>query len=823
MYWCEMVKPTLLIPGKLVSPDGDAEKTKALAEWVPMDYIMNWIQNRIHKSGIENRVLILKSETASGKSTAFPPVLYEKFVANRGAHAPGIICTQPRVITAIENIRESLQHYPSLRLGQNVGWSTKYDKHRPKTYGLLSATIGTLMMQLRLSSDEAIAGMYKFILIDETHERDLQTDMCIMLLKQMLLRMSGNINCPFVILMSATFDPQPLMRYFGVGYDNHIWCRGETVGFDEMWDWNGGAPVNDYTRAAATLVDSIVRANPNEDPSRSDILIFLPGRGEFKTTVNYLRSLNEKLVRDKIPPFSIIQLESTAVQTHNDDYKRLVAIETKDQLVKIGSKEYTPGRRVIVSTNVAETGLTLANLKYVIDAGYNREMEYNPIYGVRGLLTKPAPKSRVIQRRGRAGRKFKGVFYPLYPRDVFDSLPEIQYPAIVNSDISGVLLDIIRVQIESKFMRKNRGENVEVAFRIEDIDMIDVPSADALAVCLEKLYTLGFISPLSPVYKSNPLELAGVQVKHGVYVSQKPEYHEAYGMTRLGAIASLISTRPESLRMIFAGFAHGANIMDLVTIAAWLAIDYDAFVEYEDEDIASLSTSSSDFADEESSRPKKKSRPAINWVGVYQQGLPLLVTARDTASALYKIRLLIADEFIDGLILYNAALRIVASSTQGRALSDLATWCRANVVSYRAILEFIKTRDELIDQLLTHEFNVFSGDQSLVETSPDNIMNKITLIKHCIYEGFRLNTISKIAGKYRTPNGLEVVTPKLFRDDEMSRAATSEFGFAVTVQPTTVLYHDLVLKTLPNGNTVVQPLRISTMDGFVNVDPDFAI
>src|ERR1700761_4046301 len=173
-----MPLPTLLIKGSLRSPSANAEQQKMLDEFVPIDYILEWFRVRLDKTGITNRVLILKAETASGKSTSFPAELFIRAVSSAGVDAPGIICTQPRILTAIVNVttivRDSGPEYPRfLKIGDTIGWATGVNKLKPKRRGLLSATIGILAMQLQTLPDEEIMKLYKYILIDETHERDL--------------------------------------------------------------------------------------------------------------------------------------------------------------------------------------------------------------------------------------------------------------------------------------------------------------------------------------------------------------------------------------------------------------------------------------------------------------------------------------------------------------------------------------------------------------------------------------------------------------------------------------------------------------------------
>lgn len=779
-----MSLPTLMIKGKLVPPNGDPKLQPELDEWVPVEYVINWFRTRMSKTGIENRVLILKSETASGKSTMFPPELYKALVRGTGDHAPGIICTQPRVLTAIENVTEMLKHYSKiLRAGETIGWSTKHNKLRPKYHGLLSATIGTLAQQLRTLTDEEIIAKYRFILIDETHERDLQTDMTIYMLKNLLERNKNNINCPFVALMSATFEPQSFIEYFGLKLtENFIWCRGETAGFDEMWDWNESRTVNNYTQAAAIVVEKIITENPNDDPSKADILIFMPGKAEFKETAKYLQAVNEKLAADSKTVFSLIQIDGPAVNMQSLDFKKLTQIPVRDHETIIRDKKYIAGRRVIITTNVAETGLTLENLKYVIDGGYNREIEFNPVLGIRGLITKPAPKSRIRQRKGRAGRKFRGVFYPLYPQHIYDKLPELQFPQILIEDVSGIIVDIINEQLKVK---KLAGER-DPEFMIADIDMVDTPSPDALALSIEKLYSLGLLSVIAPSWDPD----------RSIMLSA--ETSDRFSLTKLGLVASIFSMMtPESARMILASYSWGASILDVVTLAAYLTLD-----------VKSLAA-------------PQKPGDKINWTGVYKSGL----RGWPSTGILYKIRLLIADDFINGIILFNAVKHIIADSEPKSAISNLRAWCEQNYISYRAVLDFIRARDDIIEQMLAEGMEVFMNEESsLMNTPIDEFMNTITKLKYCIYDGYRGNMLTRDGEKYKTSNGLEVTKPKVFQDDEKKQIDKSEYGFVLDALPTIILYKELNLKY--NTKTFAYDVitdRISTMDSFVNVDAELLI
>jgi HrpA-like helicases len=261
--------PPLLTRGFLAPPIPDQALKDELDKYIPIEYIIKWFRDRLRKTGVENRVVIIKSKTASGKSTIIPPRIFTDLVDNK--ERAGIICTQPKILTAIENVKDIIFRNPkTMRLGVNIGWLTQNNKLRPVNLALTSATIGTLTQQLISMTDEELMKTYKYILIDETHERDLQTDMTIYMLKNFVKRNKDNEKCPFVVLMSATFDPEPFLKYFSLSIEtNYIECEGFGYEKIQMWDWNEGRTVSDYGMAAADIIYKIVKEGRE---SRNDIL-----------------------------------------------------------------------------------------------------------------------------------------------------------------------------------------------------------------------------------------------------------------------------------------------------------------------------------------------------------------------------------------------------------------------------------------------------------------------------------------------------------------------------------------------------------------------
>lgn len=786
--------PTLLIKGKLVAPDGDPATQRDLNEVIPLDYIIDWFRKRDQKTGVENRVLVLKSETASGKSTALPPAIYNNLVRGKPQNAPGIICTQPRTMTAIENVIEMLKYNAdTMRLREQIGWSTKNNKIKPTiTASLLSATVGTLTQQLATMTDEEIMDRYRFIMIDETHERDLQTDMTIYILKNFLDRVADSPKCPFIVFMSATFEPDSFLEFFNVGrMTNFIWCRGEAAGFDEIWDWNQGRTVNDYPRAAATVVEKIVRENPDDPPARADVLIFMPGSEEIGETAKWLRSVNERIVADGIAPFSILKIDSEAARARSDsrDYMYTIYVPVAKQRVTVAGKQMTPGRRVIISTNVAETGLTLENLKYVVDGGYNREVEFNPVHGVSSLLTKPAPKSRVNQRRGRAGRKFRGVFYPLYPYWIYERLQDIQFPQILLNDASPIMLQMVAEQLKTKFLAGISGDatkQIDPIFDIKDTRMLDLPSADSLARSIERLYVLGFIADDAPRW-SPDWRAVLEDVNPGPGMS----------LTHLGIVAAKLSMlQPEAIRMILGAYFWRVSPLDIVTVAAWSEFDQKTM------------TVRADMPEDGSPPPQI----FIDWEAVYKAGLPGFFHS----GSVFRFRAMVGDSLIDGIVLAAAIERICRGSGTHphKALVD---WCKSTNINFRNCVEFIKKREDLLNQLVDSGLDLFGDWPTFRGITEQTLTNYITRIKYCIYDGYRMNILHLRGGAYYTVNGLKVTVPKLFRDDERKKVPVLE-----KLKPQKLIYTGLTMKyKRKTGLYEVEAVGYSALDGFIAHDHSF--
>lgn len=761
-----MPQPTLKVPGKLVSPDGDPSKAAQYAGIVPYQYILKWFRDRLPLRGVDNRVLILRSETASGKSTLLPPEIYKEFLHPAQPNAPGMICTQPRILTAIENVHEMLKYYSATsRLDETIGWSTGANKRLPReNRGMLSATVGTLAAQLKTLTDEQIMNKYQFILIDETHERDLPTDMVIYSLKNLLRRQSHTEKCPFLVLMSATFDPTSFLQYFGIErMTNFIWCRGEAAGFSEQWKWRDDTQFDDYVTGAVLAVKDICdTAPPAEKYTRADVLIFIPGKIEASDITVELHKLNKEYAEAGKPTFATMFVDSSAVTSTNKDFKNAMKIPLTAQRITIDDVEYEPIRRIILSTAVAETGLTLPELKYVIDAGFHKELEYNPLWNIKQLINKPAPRSRIQQRRGRAGRHFPGVFYPLYHKRTWESLQELQFPQILIADCAPIFLSMMQEQIRSKLLAK---PDEPAEFRVEDIDMVDPPSPDSLSKCFEQMYGLGLIG----------------------------WDNASCGLTKLGELVNLFDgISPEIARMILGAYYWNVSVFDVVTMAAACASG--------------------------TLGQKISNRVDLLWSEIYSKSIGGFVIGEE--AALWKLRLLCADNFIDNVLIFNAAGNVLARSDPNSSAEELAKWCEHVNLDIRWLTRLVKSRDDVFAKMVALGLDIFYAyRESLRHCTSATFMTVVTKLKYCLYDAFRENILVRRGPTYFTRDGLEVVTPALFSRTEEKAATLRDCKWVTGAVPRYLLYGGLTMSL--NKTTkkyVIAADFVSALDGFVSWD-----
>lgn len=539
MYIYKMPQlPTLLIPGKIkLRPDMSPADIEYYNKVTPIDHVLSWFDKRIPRmrgmtpmirpQSIADRVMLLKSDTGSGKSITLAPALYNKFFE---LTRRDIAVTQMRILTAIELTDDIVKIYPNMKLGENIGYQTGDYVFRADR-GITFMTIGILTQHLNTLSDEAFIDKYAFIVVDECHSREIGMDMIIYLSKKFLQRNYKNIDCPFFIFTSATFDTDKYARYFEVDKKSII----EVSGFNyPITAHYATSDISNYVANITNTIAEIQKIKP--EGNSNDVLIFIYSAPASRRLIKSLKTLNDSLADN----FMLIEL-SGASYFEGDDMVHEIHKRMGNITMDVRGESKLPTRRVIVATNIAETGITIDTLKYVIDSGYESMPIFNPIYGATIFITKAISQASALQRKGRVGRRYAGDWYPMYTVDTFNKFQKEKYPDIFTADITEFMLGIIIRIVYPKWDKTITGL-VPLPFDIESLDLLDNPSTDSILYSIEKLYILGLID-------------------------------HKYVPTPIGLTISKFTHVPiEALRMLMAGYQHKARIADLIVIASFMTI-----------------------------------------------------------------------------------------------------------------------------------------------------------------------------------------------------------------------------------------------------------
>jgi RNA helicase HrpA len=421
---------------------------KKLPVYEQKDLILNSLKN--------NQVIVVQSPTGSGKTTQIPVILHEA-----GYSKDGIIAvTQPRRIAALsvsEFIAKQLKTtYPGL-----VGYKMRFEDKTDETTRIKIMTDGILLQEMKL---DPWMSKYSVIMIDEAHERSLNIDFCLGLLKR-ILQSRPDFK---VIVSSATMNAEAFSKYF----DNCPIVTIETQTFPVTLVYD--PPLVKATTATETGTEAILskiestidRVLDNKD--EGDILIFLPG---------------EKIIKDCVQRLSLADFHS---KIHIIPlYGRL----PKEEQEKVFDSAPFGKKKVVISTNIAETSVTINGITTVIDSGLAKLNFYNPKTFTSSLIETPVSRASCNQRKGRAGRTCPGSCYRLYSRSDFDIRNEYTTEEIFRTDLSEVLLRMSELGItdfeDFDFISKPEIENIRGA--IETLNMLQALNEDRTLSSIGKL------------------------------------------------------------------------------------------------------------------------------------------------------------------------------------------------------------------------------------------------------------------------------------------------------------------------------------------------
>nr|CRH04991.1 ATP-dependent RNA helicase hrpA [Candidatus Magnetococcus massalia] len=362
-------------------------------------------REEIAKTIGENQVTVLCGETGSGKTTQLPKICLEMGL---GVHGH-IGVTQPRRIAA-RGIADHLAEDLGSHLGDLVGYKVRFHDQVADHTLIKVMTDGILLAE---SQGDRFLNGYSTLIIDEAHERSLNIDFLLGFLKGLLPR-RPDLK---VIISSATldtekfakhFDDAPIIQVSGRTYPVEMRYRPPQVPEDDESDLSSSELRN---RSILHAVDELFNAMPD-----GDVLVFLPGEREIREATDALRKHH--------PP----HVEITPL------YARLSAAE-QQRIFHPGNK-----RRIVLSTNVAETSLTVPRIHGVIDTGLVRISRFSPRTQVQRLPIERVSQASANQRAGRCGRLAPGICIRLYSEEDFAQRPAYTDPEVLRTSLASVIL-----------------------------------------------------------------------------------------------------------------------------------------------------------------------------------------------------------------------------------------------------------------------------------------------------------------------------------------------------------------------------------------------
>jgi ATP-dependent helicase HrpB len=344
--------------------------------------------------------VVIEAPPGAGKTTRVPRAIHEAGLAGGGE----VVVLEPRRLAARLAARRVSQELGE-RPGETVGWQVRFEEVAGPGTRIRYVTEGLLTR--RLLAAPTLPGVGAVVL-DEFHERHLQGDLALALLRRLQRDARPDLK---LVAMSATLDAAPVARYLGARS-----LRSEGRRFEVAVEHL--AP-EDAARTGARLEELVARAvrRLHREGIDGDVLVFLPGAAEIRRSREALAEWADRAGVDVLP-------------LHGE-----LPPEEQDRAVAPGAR-----RKVILSTNVAETSVTIEGVVAVVDTGLARVASHSPWSGLPTLELKKISRASAAQRAGRAGRTRPGRALRLYTQHDHDARPEFDVPEVLREDLSETLL-----------------------------------------------------------------------------------------------------------------------------------------------------------------------------------------------------------------------------------------------------------------------------------------------------------------------------------------------------------------------------------------------
>lgn len=404
------------------------------------------MRQKIVQTVMDNHVTIISGETGSGKSTQSVQFILDDLYDQGLGNCANMLVTQPRRISAL-GLADRVAEERCVRVGQEVGYAIRGESRQSRDTRITFMTTGILLRRLQTSGgrvEDVVASLadVSHVIVDEVHERSLDTDFLLNLIREVMRIKKDALK---LILMSATLDAASFINYFAseglrVGA---VEIEGRTFPVDNfflddvirMTGYNADTPDGGFIgdelmgkiiqklghRINYNLIVEAVKAIDYEltyDKNRGGILIFLPGVGEIGQACRALQA---------IPSLHVLPLHAS--------------LETREQKRVFASAPHGK-RKVVVATNVAETSITIDDIVAVIDSGKVKETSFDPGNNMRKLEETWASRAACKQRRGRAGRVQDGKCYKLYTQNLENQMAERPEPEIRRVPLEQLCLSV---------------------------------------------------------------------------------------------------------------------------------------------------------------------------------------------------------------------------------------------------------------------------------------------------------------------------------------------------------------------------------------------
>ena len=441
----------------------------------------------------EIKVIIIMGETGCGKTTQVPKIIYENFPLNNK-----MICiTQPRRIAAI-SLSQRVAEEMGTKIGDLVGYSVRFREKMSKNTKIKFVTDGMLVRECIISKN---LEKYKYIILDEVHERSIHTDILMMICKDLIFNQKNKDLK--LIIMSATLNPEKYMNYFNTKSLLKIQGRKFPIKVYNIEDDNKNIPEEkedkkDYYDIISKYIDLCLNCilqiilSPKEEDKTGDILVFLPGQEDIEDLQELLKVKKEE-INVEFPKLNI-------------DYKVLPLFGSLPSNLQfkifhpIKNKFNKTIRKIILATNIAETSLTIKNIKYIIDSGFFKMRKFYPKLNIDTLKVTQISKNSALQRAGRAGRESAGICYRLYTQEEYKNFNEQTEPEILRINLRNISLQLFSIGYtnfeEINFIDKPPMDNFNNAFD----DLISYGALDKENKNITSLGKKMAILPMDPIY-----------------------------------------------------------------------------------------------------------------------------------------------------------------------------------------------------------------------------------------------------------------------------------------------------------------------------------